>query len=229
MRSFSEIDTTVKRASKSVGFSWGVSEEIGKNIRLLEMFGLPGLKNLNQYYKVFKKKNFQNLSLVSKENSSKIPYCPIITGINFLDQINNLEELGEIKFENLGFPILFIPFVSRGSETIGKRIFLAIDEKEFLLSFNQTICSNANEQPVIEKAIKSKLNFIENNNFFYSNYLSGDILEKGNLVKIKFIENKNMFSEKEWQELYKISEDTFVEETDKLKQSAAGAGLTDND
>ena len=202
MRSFSEIDTTVKRASKSVGFSWGVSEEIGKNIRLLEMFGLPGLKNLNQYYKVFKKKNFQNLSLVSKENSSKIPYCPIITGINFLDQINNLEELGEIKFENLGFPILFIPFVSRGSETIGKRIFLAIDEKEFLLSFNQSI---------------------------YSNYLSGDILEKGNLVKIKFIENKNMFSEKEWQELYKISEDTFVEETDKLKQSAAGAGLTDND
>ena len=38
-----------------------------------------------------------------------------------------------------------------------------------------------------------------------------------------------MFSEKEWQELYKLSEDTFVEETDKLKQSAAGAGLTDND
>ena len=42
MRSFSEIDTTVKRASKGVGFSWGVAEEIGKNIRLLEMFGLPG-------------------------------------------------------------------------------------------------------------------------------------------------------------------------------------------
>ena len=38
-----------------------------------------------------------------------------------------------------------------------------------------------------------------------------------------------MFSEKEWQELYKLSEDTFVEETDKLKQNAAGAGLTDND
>ena len=123
MRSYSEIDTAVKRASKGIGFSWGVSEEVGKNIRLLEMFGLPGLKNLNQYYKIFKEKNFQNLSLVSKENSSKIPYCPIIAGINFLDQINNLEELGEIKFENLSFPILFIPFISRASEIIGKRIF----------------------------------------------------------------------------------------------------------
>ena len=126
MRSYSEIDTAAKRASKGIGFSWGVSEEVGKNIRLLEMFGLPGLKNLNQYYKIFKEKNFQNLSLVSKENSSKIPYCPIIAGINFLDQINNLEKLGEIKFENLSFPILFIPFVSRASEIIGKRIFLTI-------------------------------------------------------------------------------------------------------
>ena len=202
MRSFSEIDTAVKRASKGIGFSWGISEEVGKNIRLLEMFGLPGLKNLNQYYKIFKEKKFQNLTLVSKENSSKIPYCPIIAGINFLDQINNLEELGEIKFENLGFPILFIPFVSRASETIGKRIFLTIDEKEFLLNFNQSI---------------------------YSNYLSSDVLEKSVQIKIKFEENKNMFSETEWQELYKLSEDTFVEETDKLKQNAAGAGLTDND
>ena len=202
MKSFSEIDTAVKRATKGVGFSWGISEEVGKNIRLLEMFGLPGLKNLNQYYKIFKEKKFQNLSLVSKENSSKIPYCPIIAGTSFLDQINNIEELGEIKFENLSFPILFIPFISRASEIIGKRIFLTIDEKEFLLNFNQSI---------------------------YSNYLSGDILENGNQIKIKFIDNKNMFSEKEWQELYKLSEDTFVEETDKLKQSAAGAGLTDND
>ena len=202
MRSFSEIDTAAKRASKGIGFSWGISEEVGKNIRLLEMFGLPGLKNLNQYYKILKEKKFQNLTLVSKENSSKIPYCPIIAGINFLDQINNLEELGEIKFENLGFPILFIPFVSRASEAIGKRIFLTIDEKEFLLNFNQSI---------------------------YSNYLSSDVLEKSVQIKIKFEENKNMFSETEWQELYKLSEDTFVEETDQLKQNAAGAGLTDND
>ena len=202
MKSFSEIETVAKRASKGAGFSWGVSEEVGKNIRLLEMFGLPGLKNLNQYYKILKKKKFHNLALITNNNSSKNPYCPIIAGINFLDQIDNLEELGEVKFENLSFPILFIPFVSRASEVIGKRIFLTIDEKEFLLNFNQSI---------------------------YSNYLSGDILEKSNQIIIKFLENKNMFNEEEWQELYKLSENTFVEETEELKKSAAGAGLTDND
>ena len=50
MISFSEIETTVKRATRSVGFSWGISEEVGKNIRLLEMFGLPGVKNINKYF-----------------------------------------------------------------------------------------------------------------------------------------------------------------------------------
>ena len=48
MKSLSEIETTSKRASKSIGFSWGISEEVGKNMRLLELFGLSGIKNLNQ-------------------------------------------------------------------------------------------------------------------------------------------------------------------------------------
>ena len=202
MRSLSEIDTTAKRASKAIGFSWGISEEIGKSVRLLEMFGLPGVKNLNQYYKIYKDQKFQNISLISKTNLSKISYCPIITGVNFLDQVTTLEELIEVEFQNLGFPILFIPFLSRASEIIGKRIFLKIDNKELLLNFNQSI---------------------------YSNYLSGDILEKGEKIKVQFIDNKNTFSEKEWEELYKLSEDTFVEENENLKKSAAGAGLTDND
>ena len=51
MKSLSEIDTTSKRASRAAGYSWGISEEVGKNIRMLEMFGLPGIKNLNDYYK----------------------------------------------------------------------------------------------------------------------------------------------------------------------------------
>ena len=202
MRSFSEIDTAAKRASKSIGFSWGISEEVGKNIRLLEMFGLPGLKNLNQYYKIFKEKKFQNLTLVSKENSSKIPYCPIIAGINFLDQVNNLEELEEIKFNNLGFPILFIPFVSRASEIIGKRIFLTIDEKEFLLNFNQSINCN---------------------------FLKNEIVKEGDEIDLIIYENDNTFNNQEWEEIYKLSEDTFVEENENQKTKAAGAGLTDND
>ena len=203
MISLSEIDTTTKRATKAMGFSWGVAEEVGKNMRLLELYGLPGVKNLNEYFKNYKIENYKSIKVISEINeATSTPYCPIELGINFLDQITFVENVKEIKFINIAFPLLFLPFISRGSEVIGKRIFCKIDEKEFLLNFNQSI---------------------------YSNYLKSEILENSKLIKINFVENKNTFNENEWKELYKLSEDTFVEETDSLKASGAGAGLTDND
>ena len=54
MISLSEIETTSKRATRAAGFSWGVAEEVGKNMRLLELFGLSGVKNLNEYFKSYK-------------------------------------------------------------------------------------------------------------------------------------------------------------------------------
>ena len=49
MKSLSEIETTVKRATKASGYSWGVAEETAKCVRLLEAFGLPGIKDINRY------------------------------------------------------------------------------------------------------------------------------------------------------------------------------------
>ena len=67
MKSLSEIETTSKRASRAVGFSWGIAEEVGKSIRLLELFGFQGIKNLNQYYKNRNKENYKNLKLIKKK------------------------------------------------------------------------------------------------------------------------------------------------------------------
>ena len=203
MKTLSEIDTTSKRAARGAGFSWGVAEEVGKNMRLLELFGLSGIKNLNKYLKDYKNRQFQKISLISHINeANKYPFCPIILGTNFIDQVKLLDKKNNIQISNVAFPLLFLPFVSRASEIIGKRIFLKIEEKEFLLNLNQSI---------------------------YSNYLKNEILENCNAVNISFIENNNSFNENEWKELYKLSEDTFVEETESLKIGAAGAGLTDND
>ena len=60
MKSLSEIDTVSKRSSRAAGYSWGVAEEVGKNIRILENFGLPGIKNLNDFYKKKKNNNLRN-------------------------------------------------------------------------------------------------------------------------------------------------------------------------
>ena len=203
MRSLSEIETTSKRASRAAGFSWGISEEVGKSIRLLELFGLPGIKNLNQYFKEKNLKNFENLKLITEQNHSKrSAYCPINLGVCFLDQIQTMETYEKFSFKHIAYPLLLLPFLSRCSELIGKRILFNFDDKKFLLNFNLNISSNSinNEYPLIA----------EN-------------------TEIIFVDNEDNFSELEWKNLYKLSEQTFVEERDSLKQGAAGAGLTDND
>jgi len=203
MKSLSEIDTVSKRSSRAAGYSWGIAEEVGKNIRLLEIFNLPGIKNLNDFLHNKKNTKLENLSLITEYNQvNNSQYCPIIAGVSFLDQIKTLENLSEINFKNIAYPILFLPFVSRASEIIGKRILLKLDEKEFLMNFNNCI---------------------------YSNFSNHEIIQTAENVSIKILKNEDSFTEKEWKELYKLSEETFVEENESLKTSGAGAGLTDND
>ena len=203
MKSLSEIETLSKRSSRAAGYSWGVAEEIGKNIRMLEMFGISGIKNLNYYFRIKKKKEFEKVNLISKKNEiTKLEFCPIIAGLNFLDQVRSLETLKEVKFEKIAFPLLFLPFISRASEVIGKKLELNIDNRLFLLNYNISI---------------------------YSNSINDGIAVIGNSVSIKFQENIDSFKENEWEELYKLSQNTFVEENESSKNVGAGAGLTDND
>ena len=203
MRSLSEIETAVKRASKAVGFSWGNSEEVGKSVRQLELFGLKGIKNLNQYYKEKETKKFEDLNLISETNESSLEaYCPIVLGISFVDQIKSIENFKTIKFKKVAYPILFLSFLSRASEISGKKIHAVFDQTEILLNLNVNISSN---------------------------FFNQEFPEFANEVVVKFIDNKDNFNESDWNSLYKLAEDTFVEESDSLKQGAAGAGLTDND
>jgi len=203
MKSFSEIETTTKRASRAAGYSWGIAEEVGKSIRLLELYGFPGVKNLNQYYQNKKKEKYQDIKVINQINKSdKSLYCPIMLGVSFLDQIKKLETLKKCSFQGIAYPILLLPFLSRCSEIIGKKIFLEFEENKFLLNFNLSISSN---------------------------YFQQELPIKSDNTEIIFLENKDSFSDLEWKNLYKLSENTFVEETDSLKQGAAGAGLTDND
>ena len=203
MITFSEIETTTKRASKAAGYSWGVAEEIGKSIRSLELFGLPGIINLNKYLKKIKKKHPKKIVKIEKKNKTKDKeLCPIYSGIAFLDRCLELEKLKSLKFYNVSYPLLMLPFISRASEMISKKILVQFDKSSFLLNFDKSIFSKN-----IEKQVQSI----------------------AKVVSIEFIENKNSFSKQNWKELYKLSEETFVDESDSLKKTGAGAGLTDND
>ena len=204
MQSFSEIDTTSKRASKAAGFAWGIAEEVGKNMRNLEMFGLPGVKNLNLYLKKIKENPTEKPKKIEKENKPQSKnFCPIHCGTIFLDNCKKLEALKTIKFFNVNYPLLFLPFLSRASEVVGKKISVKYEGNDFLLNFDKTI--------------------------LLKNIKNSEVVSLAKEIFIEFLENSNSFSVQDWKELYRLSEETFVEETDSSKKKGAGAGLTDND
>ena len=62
-----------------------------------------------------------------------------------------------------------------------------------------------------------------------SNLFDKDFPVLANYLEIKFVDKQDNFTELEWNNLYKLAEDTFVEESESLKQGGAGAGLTGND
>ncbi len=203
MQSFSEIETTSKRASKAVGFAWGIAEEIGKSIKSLELFGLPGVINLNLYLKKIKKNHPRKIKKIEKENKNENnELCPIYSGVAFLDRCIELEKLQSIKFYNVSYPLLMLPFISRASELLSKRVLIQYDNVSFLLNFDKSI---------------------------FSKNIDNQAQPLTNVLKIEFLENRNFFSEQDWKELYKLSEETFVDESESSKTKAAGAGLTDND
>ena len=108
-----------------------------------------------------------------------------------------------IKFFNVSYPLLLLPFLSRSSDIVGKKISVKYEKNNFLLNFDKTILSN--------------------------NINNDKTISKAKEISIEFLENNNSFSTKEWKELYRLSEETFVEENESLKKKGAGAGLTDND
>ncbi len=204
MRSSSEIITVSKRATKAAGYSWGIAEEVGKNIDLLELIGIAGIENLKSYLSDIKTKTPIGPNVIESQNKiDNENLCPILTGVFLIDDFKNIEILKEINFYNVSFPLLMIPFISRLSFLIGKRVSIEIDEYNFKFNLDKYMFSNSDIHSLI--------------------------LENAKNVRIIIFENEDSFSQEVWDELYALSTDIFVEENEKLKSTAAGAGLEDND
>ena len=204
MRSSSEIITVSKRATKAAGYSWGIAEEVGKNIDVLELIGIAGIQNLKSYLSDIKTKTPIGPNGIKSQNKiNNESLCPILTGVSLIDDFKNIEILKEINFYNVNFPLLMIPFISRLSFLIGKRVSIEIDEYYFKFNLDKYMFSNGD--------------------------INSLILENAENVRITVFENEDSFSQEVWDELYELSTDTFVEENEKLKSTAAGAGLEDND
>ena len=95
-------------------------------------------------------------------------YCPIILGVSFLDQIEKIEKIKTINFSKIAYPLLFLPFLSRSSEVIGKKIFFKFEKNEFLLNINVNISTNLLNKNCPNIANNAEVKILENNDNFMS-------------------------------------------------------------
>ena len=115
-----------------------------------------------------KKNKYENLSSINQSNSSSSnPYCPIILGISFLDQLKIVENYEKIYFSNIAYPIIFLSFLSRSSEITGKKINVKFDEKEIFLNLNVNIYSNFLNLEFPKNSKNLEINFIDNKDNFF--------------------------------------------------------------
>ena len=198
MHSLYEIETTVKRSAKSQGLSWGVSEEIGKAVRVLEQSGLQGLesfKNIIDY-------GFDNLIKLSDINQKETSdLCPIHFGIFFQDQSHLKEMHQTFEFKSLQEPLICIPFLIKAAKK--NLIYFHIHGDNLKISITPSEMTSINQ---------NKIPNLVNN---FSIHVTP--------------QRQSQYSDKTWEDLYQLSLETFVEETEEKKLSGAGAGLSDND
>ena len=129
MQSLYEIETTIKRVSKSKGLSWGVAEEIGKAIRSLEQSNLNGLESFKRIID-YGLDNLTKLLQADQSNTQKL--CPIHFGLFFYDQSHRKEIHKTFHFDGLKEPLIVIPFILKAAKK--NLVYFEFNSKDFSLS-----------------------------------------------------------------------------------------------
>ena len=143
--------------------------------------------------------NLVKLKMIDQIDTNNL--CPIHFGLFYLDQSHKSDLQKEIKFQSIFEPLIIIPFLQRASKR--NLLYFQINSSELNMSITPggLLLTNKNEIP-------SKLD-----NFSI------------NLTNKRRVN----YSDQTWKQLYELSLETFVEESEEKKLSGAGAGLTDND
>ena len=136
---------------------------------------------------------------LTKNNHKNL--CPIHFSIFFLDQSHATDLHQSFKFLNMQEPLLAIPLLIKAAQKNLISFEFTSTELKFFISSGNIMILDKNQIP-----------------------------HQSNNITMK-ISNKRQpqYSEETWDQLYELSLETFVEESEEKKLSGAGAGLTDND
>ena len=139
--SLNEIDAHCKKAARGCGFEWGYAEEFGKIARWLAAYNLPGVSVIAHYLiqkhssaEEFSKPIAINQFEFKAANNSSL--CPIKLG-SFLSDTAQINENTVLKFNNLAYPILLLPYLAQLTSDFNQTIIYRYEQVEVQFSNGQ--------------------------------------------------------------------------------------------
>lgn len=136
--SLNEIDTHCKKAARGAGFEWGHAEDVGKAIRWLAAFELPGTAVLAAYLKErddnpahFCQPDVGYTTCIKDQSEGYL--CPVLTGAWLCDSAV-IEKTSCIQIEKLSFPLLLMPFLAQIANSIQQTLTFEYQSTRLLFS-----------------------------------------------------------------------------------------------
>ena len=157
--SLNEIDSQCKKAARGAGFEWGHAEDIGKAMRWLAAYDLPGTALLAAYLNEYTSNQIticqpvlNGQTYTNVNGTGKL--CPIITGAWLCDSAT-IEENSQLSFEHLRFPLLLMPFLSQIAISIQQTLTFEYHSTrlQFSNGFLKVTDNDALNCHLVEKAI----------------------------------------------------------------------------
>lgn len=136
--SLNEIDSQCKKAARGAGFEWGHAEDIGKTIRWLAAFDLPGTGLFVAYLKAYDhdRSSFCQPDLRDPAHIRPVGagfLCPLLTGAAMCDAAT-LEIKSCVYFEKLGYPLLLMPMLAQYADSISQTLICEFDSSRLRYS-----------------------------------------------------------------------------------------------
>lgn len=154
--SLNEIDAHCKKAARGAGFEWGYAEEIGKAVRWLAAYRLPGTEVLAAYLsarddhpELFCRPAVNSTSKVKARGGGNL--CPVLTGAWLCDS-NTFDKHSCTDFEFLNFPLLLFPYLVQIA--VSMEHALTFEFESTRLQFSRGICSLNNENSLRSRLVE---------------------------------------------------------------------------
>lgn len=215
--SLNEIDSSVKKAARGVGMTWGLAEEAGNSARWLAQHGILEISALVSVLSMHDNKRdwvgiSANACLTNTSNACLI--SPFVLGSFITDLGRDLIAVVSQREFRVLAPILIVPFLSRLAQTY--ELTLALDWqicRVFFVGGSVSVDGDKRDLLISEPIVISITVAKATASSWPTKLKSGMILT----------------NENDWIKIGEFGYRTYVPASSKSRQFGAGAGTDDND